>query len=250
MTAPTDDGSVLFTTTVGNAFVASGTSLYAASNGFITNSASFNTFTNGLLPLNNAGPTKGLFVDWDDLYVNPATQVGTPGAIWMDTRTENGVQVQIIEWYNVRRYANQAGPFGTFEVKIWNNGGGPGGALAQYLYQDMAWDLNGNSSTIGVQWNATSGAGVPGLNGNANENPGGPLANNSVCSIFGATTGCYANCDNSTQPPILNVADFSCFLSKYASGDPYANCDNSTQAPVLNVQDFSCFLTKYAAGCP
>jgi len=64
------------------------------------------------------------------------------------------------------------------------------------------------------------------------------------------TQGCYANCDGSTQPPVLNVQDFSCFLSKYAAGDPYANCDGSTQIPVLNVQDFSCFLSKYAAGCP
>ncbi|MEX2217826.1 MAG: proprotein convertase P-domain-containing protein [Phycisphaerales bacterium] len=61
---------------------------------------------------------------------------------------------------------------------------------------------------------------------------------------------CYANCDNSTQAPVLNVADFGCFLTRYASGDPYANCDASTQPPVLNVADFGCFLTKYAAGCP
>jgi hypothetical protein len=65
-----------------------------------------------------------------------------------------------------------------------------------------------------------------------------------------ASAPCYANCDASNTPPILNVADFACFLTRYASGDPYANCDNSTQAPVLNVQDFSCFLARYAAGCP
>ncbi|MEX2217341.1 MAG: S8 family serine peptidase [Phycisphaerales bacterium] len=64
-----------------------------------------------------------------------------------------------------------------------------------------------------------------------------------------ATSGCYANCDNSTTPPILNVADFGCFLTKYAAGDSYANCDGSTTAPVLNVADFGCFLTRYAAGC-
>jgi hypothetical protein len=67
---------------------------------------------------------------------------------------------------------------------------------------------------------------------------------------LGAGGGCYANCDGSTQEPILNVADFSCFLTKFAAGDPYANCDGSTQEPVLNVADFSCFLTKFAAGCP
>jgi autotransporter-associated beta strand protein len=64
------------------------------------------------------------------------------------------------------------------------------------------------------------------------------------------TQPCYANCDASTQPPVLNVADFTCFLQKYAAGDPYANCDASTQPPVLNVADFTCFLQKYAAGCP
>ncbi|MEX2217777.1 MAG: GC-type dockerin domain-anchored protein [Phycisphaerales bacterium] len=61
---------------------------------------------------------------------------------------------------------------------------------------------------------------------------------------------CYANCDSSTTPPILNVQDFGCFLTRYAAGDPYANCDGSTTEPVLNVQDFGCFLTQYAAGCP
>jgi cytochrome c len=60
----------------------------------------------------------------------------------------------------------------------------------------------------------------------------------------------YANCDNSTTPPILNAADFACFLQKFAAGDPYANCDGSTVPPILNVADFGCFLQKFAAGCP
>jgi hypothetical protein len=64
------------------------------------------------------------------------------------------------------------------------------------------------------------------------------------------TVVCFPNCDNSTAPPILNVADFTCFLSRYAVGDSYANCDGSTAAPALNVADFTCFLQKYAAGCP
>jgi len=78
--------------------------------------------------------------------------------------------------------------------------------------------------------------------------PLGPMA-----AFYGPALGggaCYANCDNSTTTPVLNVQDFSCFLTRYASGDPYANCDNSTTQPVLNVQDFSCFLGKYASGCP
>jgi hypothetical protein len=61
---------------------------------------------------------------------------------------------------------------------------------------------------------------------------------------------CYANCDLSTTPPVLNVLDFTCFLQEFAAGSAYANCDGSTTAPVLNVVDFTCFLQKFAAGCP
>jgi trimeric autotransporter adhesin len=64
-----------------------------------------------------------------------------------------------------------------------------------------------------------------------------------------ASGGCYANCDLSTTPPILNIADFSCFLQKFASQDPYANCDESTTPPILTVADFSCFLQQFTAGC-
>src|SRR6185503_17659357 len=51
------------------------------------------------------------------------------------------------------------------------------------------------------------------------------------------TCGCYGNCDGSAAAPVLNVADFTCFLTKYAAGDPYANCDSSTAEPTLNVGD-------------
>jgi hypothetical protein len=70
---------------------------------------------------------------------------------------------------------------------------------------------------------------------------------------------CYANCDNSTTEPILNVEDFVCFINQFAQGiqltDPqqqithYANCDNSTTEPVLNVEDFICFINEFAQGC-
>jgi len=121
---------------------------------------------------------------------------------------------------------------GNFEVKIFAPPGGPGGSLVQYLYQNMAWDWNGNSSTVGFQTSATDGTAVPGLNGNNNNTAGGPLANNSVCSIA-APVICYANCDNSTTAPVLNVSDFSCFLTKYAAGDTYAFRVLSTLAQSL-----------------
>jgi hypothetical protein len=61
---------------------------------------------------------------------------------------------------------------------------------------------------------------------------------------------CYANCDNSTTPPVLNVNDFTCFLNKFAAGDPSANCDSSTTPPTLNVNDFVCFVNRFSQGCP
>jgi hypothetical protein len=61
--------------------------------------------------------------------------------------------------------------------------------------------------------------------------------------------GCYANCDGSTAPPVLNVSDFVCFQAEFAAGDPRANCDGSTSVPVLNVSDFVCFQGAFAAGC-
>jgi hypothetical protein len=70
---------------------------------------------------------------------------------------------------------------------------------------------------------------------------------------------CYANCDQSTTPPVLNAGDFTCFLSQFrADGSlplagqiaAYSNCDQSTTAPVLNAGDFTCFLNRFRAGCP
>jgi hypothetical protein len=48
---------------------------------------------------------------------------------------------------------------------------------------------------------------------------------------------------------VLNVADFTCFLQRFAAGDTYANCDNSTTDPVLNAADLTRFLQRFA-GCP
>jgi hypothetical protein len=61
---------------------------------------------------------------------------------------------------------------------------------------------------------------------------------------------CYANCDSSTTAPVLNVEDFTCFINRFASGDPRANCDESVIPPILNVEDFTCFINRFAAGCP
>jgi trimeric autotransporter adhesin len=71
--------------------------------------------------------------------------------------------------------------------------------------------------------------------------------------------GCYPNCDSSSVPPILNVEDFTCFITEFAGAlglppnqqlDHYANCDQSTTPPILNVNDFTCFINAFAQGCP
>jgi murein tripeptide amidase MpaA len=73
-----------------------------------------------------------------------------------------------------------------------------------------------------------------------------------------STPPCYANCDQSTAAPVLNVDDFSCFINRFAMAQAlpyeqqvtsYANCDGSTVAPVLNVDDFGCFINAFALGC-
>jgi hypothetical protein len=101
----------------------------------------------------------------------------------------------------------------------------------------------------------TSSGGVYSISGTAGQPDAGAHAGGAydhAGGFWAAFTGgpCYANCDNSTQPPILNVLDFQCFLNRFAANDPYANCDNSTVAPTLNVLDFGCFLNRFAAGCP
>jgi len=74
----------------------------------------------------------------------------------------------------------------------------------------------------------------------------GRVGNSIIVTVVPA---CYANCDGSTIPPVLNVLDFICFLNRYAAGDSLANCDGSSTPPVLNVNDFLCFINAYAAGC-
>jgi hypothetical protein len=112
---------------------------------------------------------------------------------------------------------------------------------------DLSWN------TVDCGGGAAAGGAIAVSGTIGQPDAGGPLSGGSYTVTGGfwtASASCYANCDNSTVAPVLNVLDFSCFLNKFAAGDPYANCDGSTTAPVLNVLDFACFLNKFAAGCP
>ena len=131
------------------------------------------------------------------------------------------------------------------------------------MYIDDAWlaryDSAGNQTwirqfgTSGSEYAyalCPDGAGGAFAAGHTTGSLGGPNAG--VYDVWLArygTPSCYANCDNSTAAPILNVNDFGCFLNKFAAADPYANCDHSTAPPTLNVNDFQCFLNAFAAGC-
>jgi hypothetical protein len=100
-------------------------------------------------------------------------------------------------------------------------------------------------------WNWSDGStGIIALSygGQINFNVGGDGA--VTATTIEGTTACYANCDQSSAPPLLNINDFQCFLNAFAAGDPYANCDDSTSAPILNVNDFVCFVNAFAVGCP
>jgi glucose/arabinose dehydrogenase len=72
----------------------------------------------------------------------------------------------------------------------------------------------------------------------------------SAGAVYRIVPRCAANCDGSTADPVLNIADFTCFLQAYAAGDAYANCDGSTEQPTLNIADFTCYLQQFATGCP
>jgi hypothetical protein len=61
--------------------------------------------------------------------------------------------------------------------------------------------------------------------------------------------GCYANCNADLDGqglPMLTVADFGCFQTKFVQGDPYCDCN---QDGTLTVADFGCYQTRFVGGC-
>jgi hypothetical protein len=105
-----------------------------------------------------------------------------------------------------------------------------------FLGDLQAWIRNGN---LDPDWLRVGGDIVG----------GSPAPTFNMAFSLEGTTLCYANCDESTDSPVLNVYDFTCFLNRFAQGDSYANCDQSTTSPVLNVSDFACFINRFVAGC-
>jgi hypothetical protein len=233
-----DDSVGPFTSSVTNSLV-NIANLQACTNGMITDSG-LASFTNGTIPV--AGVSVGLYPFWDDLYVDPATG----GSL----KHQASGGVEIVQWNNTALFGLDHNITGDFQVKIFPAGTGPGGALVQFIYSDVAYagtgHENGASATIGYQRNTP----CP-VSGQFSNNQANAVQNGTVISILGsaAPSSCYANCDHSTTVPFLNVLDFNCFLNEFSAGHTYANCDNSTTPPVLNVLDFNCFLNRFSAGC-
>jgi hypothetical protein len=79
----------------------------------------------------------------------------------------------------------------------------------------------------------------------------GYLATNPIDVAYGLVVSgvvlaspCYADCNGDG---VLGLADFGCFQTKFALGDPYADCNGDG---ILGLADFGCFQTKFALGCP
>lgn len=55
---------------------------------------------------------------------------------------------------------------------------------------------------------------------------------------------CDADCNSDA---VLTLADFGCFQTRFALGDPRADCNGDG---VRDLADFGCFQTRFALGCP
>ncbi|MCC6661957.1 MAG: DUF1929 domain-containing protein [Phycisphaerales bacterium] len=66
----------------------------------------------------------------------------------------------------------------------------------------------------------------------------------SVAKIVWVEGACYADCNADGS---VNLADFGCFQTGFALGDPYADCNGDG---ARNLADFGCFQTRFALGCP
>jgi hypothetical protein len=79
----------------------------------------------------------------------------------------------------------------------------------------------------------------------------GYVAGGLIDGMGWAPTECYADCDTSTGPGVLDIFDFLCFQNRFDAGEPYAcDCDTSSGPGVCDIFDFLCFQNAFAAGCP
>jgi MYXO-CTERM domain-containing protein len=135
-----DDSSGAITLTHGNLIIPAG-QIFVSSNGTAT-FAAFSSFSNTTLGPSNVA--RGYAPFWDDQRTDR-----TGSAI----RFQNLADRSIIQW-NTTQFGVDANT-AVYELQIFDDAGGglgtgPGGALAQFVYQSVSLLGNGISATIGA----------------------------------------------------------------------------------------------------
>ena len=130
------------------------------------------------------------------------------------------------------------------------------------LDESRAWTVGGNYfSSVGGIWGTTDG----GANWSLEQDTGNEMldiqwvrVDQEFIDVYAAgqvsqvwklrvahpAPGCYPDCN---ADGALNLADFGCFTTRFALGEPYGDCNGDG---VRNLSDFGCFTTKFALGCP
>jgi probable HAF family extracellular repeat protein len=104
--------------------------------------------------------------------------------------------------------------------------------LREYLISKGVNNLAGRQLVIGQRISA-NGKYIVGVALNPNE---GFVA-------FLGSEPCYADCDSSGS---LDIDDFICYQTLFATGDFNADCDGDKH---IDIDDFICFQTAFGAGC-
>ena len=131
----------------------------------------------------------------------------------------------------------------------------PGGGmfLAKYdtsgtMLKIRQFDSLGLGLRLGLAMDDQGNAHITGM---IAANPGGPPLGSFDVYVMKIEQGCYADCDNSATPRVLDVGDFLCFQRMFVQRDPYAcNCEVSTGFGVCDIFDFLCFQNAFVTGCP
>ena len=120
----------------GNAY----STAHLSSNGHLNFLANVTAWSNTSIP-NPGTPNAALYPFWDDLYVDDAAGVYT------GTATVDGVDAFVIEWRNVRLYADSSART-SFSVALLRNGSAVFGYGPQ---TDGKPALTGSSATVGIE---------------------------------------------------------------------------------------------------
>ena len=198
------------------------------------------------------------------------------GGFFQESAGAPGNQIARWDGQNWFRLSDGIGTGAGLAAMAWfddGTGGGPalyaGGPTATTLgvsrWDGASWSGLGTGLPVPAQVSAMTvfdddgpGPRKPGLYvGGTFAIAGGVTVNNIARWGCDFPPACYANCTGDHHPvtglPLLTIADFGCFQTRFVQGDPYANCTGDftfSGQPILTVQDFGCFQTRFVTGCP